>query len=115
MTGFKPAGPTWSSWEKEEQDMKLPEGMDFEDMMRQAKQMQEDMLREMQQTRVDASAGGGIVAVAMNGAKELVDIRIDPDIIKSGDIEMLQDLILAAVNEASRKVDVSCGPGHAPQ
>ena len=79
--------------------------MDFEDMMRQAKQMQEDMLREMQQTRVDASAGGGIVAVAMNGAKELVDIRIDPDIVKSGDIEMLQDLILAAVNEASRKVD----------
>ncbi|HLG13541.1 MAG TPA: YbaB/EbfC family nucleoid-associated protein [Blastocatellia bacterium] len=85
--------------------MKLPDGLDFEEMMKQAKQMQDDMLREMQQTRVDASAGGGIVTVAMNGAKELVDIRIDPDVVKSGDVEMLQDLIVAAVNEASRKVD----------
>jgi DNA-binding YbaB/EbfC family protein len=79
--------------------------MDLGEMMKQAQQMQDDMLREMQQTRVEANAGGGIVTVQMNGAKELVDIKIDPDVVKSGDIDMLQDLILAAVNEATRKVD----------
>ncbi len=85
--------------------MKMPGGFDLQEMMKQAQQMQEDMQREMQRIRVDASAGGGVVSVAMNGAKELVDLKIDPDAVKSGDVEMLQDLIIAAVNEASRKVD----------
>lgn len=85
--------------------MKLPGGFDLQEMMKQAQQMQEDMQREMQRIRVDASAGGGVVTVAMNGAKELVDLKIDADAVKSGDVEMLQDLIIAAVNEASRKVD----------
>ena len=67
--------------------------------------MQEDMQREMQRIRVDASAGGGVVSVAMNGSKELIDLKIDPEAVKSGDVEMLQDLIIAAVNEASRKAD----------
>ena len=88
--------------------MKLPGGFDFgelNEMMKQAKQMQEDMQREMQQVHVEASVGGGIVSIAMNGAKEVLDVKLDPETVKSGDVEMLQDLILAAVNEAGRKVD----------
>ena len=85
--------------------MKMPGGFDLQEMMKQAQQMQEEMQREMQRVRVDASAGGGVVSVAMNGAKELVDLKIDPEAVKTGDVEMLQDLIIAAVNEATRKAD----------
>ncbi|HET9530709.1 MAG TPA: YbaB/EbfC family nucleoid-associated protein [Blastocatellia bacterium] len=85
--------------------MKFPGGFDLEGMMKQAQQMQEEMQREMQQVRVEASAGGGIVTVSMNGAKELLDIKIDPEAVKSDDIDMLQDLIVAAVNEGNRKAD----------
>ena len=84
-------------------DMKLPGDFDLGQMMQQAKQMQEDMQRDMKEVRVDASAGGGVVRVAMNGAKELLDLKIDPE--AASDVEMLQDLIIAAVNEASRKAD----------
>jgi DNA-binding YbaB/EbfC family protein len=83
--------------------MKLPGGMNLQDMMKQAQKMQEDMAREMQSLRVDATAGGGIVKAEMNGAKELLSIKIEPE--AGGDLEMLQDLILAAVNECGRKVD----------
>ncbi|MBI3651530.1 MAG: YbaB/EbfC family nucleoid-associated protein [Acidobacteria bacterium] len=88
--------------------MKLPGGLDLgniQEMMKQAQQMQEEMQRELQQVRVEASVGGGIVTIAMNGAKEVLDIKLDPETVKSGDVEMLQDLILAAFNEASRKAD----------
>ena len=85
--------------------MKMPGGMDFQEMMKQAQQMQEDMQREMQRVTVRASAGGGVVSVVMNGLKELVELKIDPEAVKSEDVEMLQDLIIAAVNEASRKAD----------
>jgi len=85
--------------------MKFPGGLDLQEMMKQAQQMQEDMQREMQKVRVTASAGGGVVTVAMNGSKELTELKIDPEAVKGGDCEMLQDLIIAAVNEASRKVD----------
>ena len=85
--------------------MKLPGGMNLQDMMKQAQKMQEDMAREMQALRVDATAGGGIVKAEMNGAKELLSIKIDPE--AGSDLEMLQDLILAAVNECGRKVDES--------
>lgn len=90
--------------------MKLPGGfnlgdMDFGEMMKQAQQMQEEMQRDMQAIRVEANAGGGIVKVVMNGAKELLDLKIEPEIVKSGDVEMLQDLVIAAVNEATRKAD----------
>ena len=74
--------------------MKFPGGFDLgnlNDMMKQAKQMQEDMQREMQQVRVQASVGGGIVSVSMNGAKEITDIKLDPETVKGGDVEMLQD------------------------
>jgi DNA-binding YbaB/EbfC family protein len=79
--------------------------MDFSQMMQQAQKMQEELQQEMQSIRVNASAGGGIVSVAMNGLKEIVELKIEPDIVKSGDVDMLQDLIMAAVNEASRKAD----------
>lgn len=85
--------------------MKFPGDFDFGQMMKQAQEMQEEMQREMQKTRVEASAGGGVITVSMNGAKELIELRIDPEAVKSGDVEMLQDLIIAAVNEASRKAD----------
>ncbi|MFY9556563.1 MAG: YbaB/EbfC family nucleoid-associated protein [Blastocatellia bacterium] len=85
--------------------MKFPGGLDLQEMMKQAQQMQEEMQREMQRIRVDASSGGGVVSVAMNGSKELIDLKIDPEAVKTGDVEMLQDLIIAAVNEASRKAD----------
>jgi DNA-binding YbaB/EbfC family protein len=85
--------------------MNFPGGFDLQEMMKQAQQMQDDLQRELQKVRVNASAGGGVVTVTMNGAKELVELKIDPEAVKSGDVEMLQDLILAAVNEASRKAD----------
>ena len=85
--------------------MKLPGGMNLQDMMKQAQKMQEDMAREMQALRVSATAGGGIVKVEMNGTKELLSLTIDPE--AGNDLEMLQDLIVAAVNECGRKVDES--------
>ena len=83
--------------------MKLPGNMQA--MMKQAQQMQEKMAQEIAQIRVEASAGGGMVAVKMNGQKQVVDVRIEPGVFASKDQEMLQDLVRAAVNEASRRVD----------
>jgi hypothetical protein len=84
--------------------MKFPGGgMNIQQMMKQAQRMQEQMEQEMNALRVDASAGGGIISVQMTGAKELIAIKIDPEAVS--DLEMLQDLIVAAVNEAGRKVD----------
>ena len=85
--------------------MKFPGGMDLQKMMKQAQQMQEKMQREMETLTVEASAGGGVVSVQMKGTKELSAITIDPEAVREGDVEMLQDLIVAAVNEAGRKVD----------
>ena len=79
--------------------------MGLGDMMKQAQEMQERLQREMQDIRVEASAGGGMITVAMAGSKELLEVRIDPEAVKDGDVEMLQDMVVAAVNEASRKVD----------
>ena len=70
-------------------------------LMQQAQQLQE----KLQQTVIEASAGGGSVTVKMNGQKKVISVTIDPEIVKSGDLEMLQDLVVAAVNEGSRKVD----------
>ena len=87
--------------------MKLPGGMDIESMMQQAQAMQEQMGREMKQMVVDASAGGGAVTVKMRGDFEVVSVTISPDIVKDGDVEMIQDLTVAALNEAKRKVEES--------
>ncbi len=85
-------------------DMKLPGGFDLGSMMKQAQQMQAKMAEEMQALIVDASAGGGVVTVKMRGNYEVVELKISPDAVKEGDVEMLEDLISAAVNEANRKV-----------
>jgi DNA-binding YbaB/EbfC family protein len=85
--------------------MKFPGGMNMQQMMKQAQAMQEKMQKEMEEMVVEATAGGGVVTVKMQGTKELIAIQIDPEAIKDGDVEMLQDLIVAAVNEAGRKVD----------
>jgi DNA-binding YbaB/EbfC family protein len=83
--------------------MKLPGGMNLQQMMQQAQKMQEQMSRDMESLRVNAAAGGGIVRVEMNGNKEVLAVNIDPE--ATSDVEMLQDLIVAAINECGRKVD----------
>jgi len=73
--------------------------------MSQAKQQAEMLQKKMEQTVVEASSGGGTVTVKMDGRKQVLGITIDPEAVKAGDVEMLQDLVMAAVNEAGRKVD----------
>ena len=85
--------------------MKFPGGFNIEQMMKQAQVMQQKMQKEMEELRVEASAGGGVVTVQMKGNHELIGLRIEPDAVKEGDVEMLQDMIVAAVNEGNRKVD----------
>ncbi len=84
--------------------MKFPGGFNIQQMMKQAQVMQEKMQKEMEELRVDASAGGGVVTVQMKGDHEILALKIDPEAVKEGDTEMLQDMIVAAVNEANRKV-----------
>jgi hypothetical protein len=79
--------------------------MNIQNMMKQAQQMQERLQKQMAELRVEATAGGGMVTVVVNGGKQLQSIRIDPDVVVKEDVEMLQDLILAAVNDAQRKAD----------
>jgi DNA-binding YbaB/EbfC family protein len=76
-------------------------------LMKQAQQMQEKMKRELAELVVEASVGGGMVTVKMSGHKQLVGVSIDPEIMDPDDASMLEDLVLAAVNEAGRKVDES--------
>ena len=87
--------------------MNLPGGMDINAMMQQAQAMQEQMGREMKEMTVDAAAGGGAVSVKMRGDFEVISLTISPDLVKDGDVEMLQDLTVAALNEARRKVEES--------
>lgn len=77
----------------------------LQQMLSRFRQLQEDLQRQVNAVTVEASAGGGMVAVKMNGQKQVVEVRIEPEIFKSKDQEMLQDLVRAAVNEASRRVD----------
>ena len=79
----------------------------MESMMQQAQQMQEQMGRQMKEMVVDAAAGGGAVSVKMRGDFEVISLTISPDLVKDGDVEMLQDLTVAALNEAHRKVEES--------
>jgi nucleoid-associated protein EbfC len=77
----------------------------LQDMIAQAQKQAQGLQQKMAETVVEASAGGGSVSVKMNGQKVVKSVTIDPEVVKSGDVEMLQDLIVAAVNEAGRKVD----------
>src|SRR5256885_12387534 len=82
-------------------------GFNLQELMSQAKKQYEVLQKKMQETVVESSSGGGSVTVKMDGRKQLLNIKIDPEAVKSGDLEMLQDLITAAVNGAAKKVDDS--------
>jgi|SRR6185503_8330221 DNA-binding YbaB/EbfC family protein len=79
--------------------------MNVQQLMKQAQQMQEKLQKQMESIVVDATSGGGMVSVKMNGQKQLLSIQIDPEVFSGSDRDMLQDLIVAAVNEGIRKVD----------
>lgn len=82
-------------------------GLNIQELMSKAKQQYELLQKKMQETVVESSSGGGSVTVKMDGRKQVLSIKIDPEAVKSGDIEMLQDLITAAFNGAAQKVDDS--------
>ena len=80
-------------------------GFNLQELVAQAKQQYETLQKKMEETVVEASSGGGSVTVKMNGRKQALSIKIDPEVVKGGDLEMLQDLVTSAVNAASAKVD----------
>jgi nucleoid-associated protein EbfC len=79
--------------------------VNIQQMMKQAQQMQERLQKQMAEMKVEATSGGGMVTVVMSGTKQIQSLRIDPEAVSKEDVEMLQDLIVAAVNDAQRKVD----------
>jgi DNA-binding YbaB/EbfC family protein len=79
--------------------------MNINQMMKQAQQVQERLQKQMAEMRVEATSGGGMVTAVVNGSKQIQSIRIDPEVVSKDDVEMLQDLILAAVGDAQRKAD----------
>jgi nucleoid-associated protein EbfC len=79
--------------------------MNPQELLAQAQKATQQLQERMRATVIEASAGGGSVTVKMNGQKELLSVKIDPEVVKNGDVEMLQDLIVAAMNEASRRID----------
>ena len=79
--------------------------MNPKQLMKQVQQMQAQMQQRMAELRVEGSAGGGMVKATMNGNKEVLSVSIDKEAVDPNDVEMLQDLVVAAVNEAARKVD----------
>ncbi len=80
-------------------------GFNLQELMSQAKKQYESLQKKMEDTQVEGSSGGGTVTVRMDGRKQVLGIKIDPEAVKAGDLEMLQDLITAAINGAGRKVD----------
>jgi DNA-binding YbaB/EbfC family protein len=79
--------------------------MNIQKMMQQAQQMQERLQKQMAEMRVEGAAGGGMVTVTINGHKQLLGLKIDPEVVSKDEVDMLQDLIVAAVADAHRKVD----------
>ena len=79
--------------------------MNIQNMMKQAQQMQERLQQQMAETHVEATAGGGMVTVVMNGNKQVERITLDPSVVSKEDVEMLQDLLVAALADAHRKAD----------
>ena len=79
--------------------------MNLPEMLAQARKVQEQMHRQLQELRVEASTGGGMVTLTMNGQKQILTLTIDPQLLKDGDVEMLQDLVIGAINQASQRVD----------
>ena len=83
--------------------------MDIQAMMKQAQEMQQRLQQQMNDIRVEATAGGGMVTVVVNGHKHLLTLKLDPEVVSKDDVGMLQDLIVAAINDAHRKVDDAVG------
>ena len=79
--------------------------MNIQQMMKRAQQMQDRLQKQMAELVVEATAGGGMVTVSMSGQKQILSLTLDPEVVSKDDVEMLQDLIVAAVNDAHRKVD----------
>jgi len=79
--------------------------VNIQQMMKQAQQMQQRLQKQMEEMRIEASSGGGMVTVVVNGSKQIQSLKIDPEAVSKEDVEMLQDLILAAINDAQRKAD----------
>src|SRR6188474_3063091 len=79
--------------------------MNIQKMMQQAQQMQEKLQRQMGDMKIEATAGGGMVTVVVNGHKQVQTLKIDPEVVSKDDVEMLQDLVVAAINDAHRKAD----------
>ena len=79
--------------------------MNIQQMMKQAQEMQSRLQKQMAELKVEGNAGGGMVTVVVNGAKQLQSLKIDPEVVSKDDVEMLQDLIVAAINDAHRKAD----------
>ena len=79
--------------------------MNIQQMMKQAQQMQERLQQQMTELRVEGNAGGGMVTVIVNGAKQVQSLKIEPEVVSKDDVVMLQDLIVAALNDAHRKAD----------
>jgi DNA-binding YbaB/EbfC family protein len=79
--------------------------VNIQQMMKQAQQMQERLQKQMAEMKVEATSGGGMVTVVMSGTKQIQSLRIDPEAVSKEDVEMLQDLMVAAINDAQRKAD----------
>ena len=79
--------------------------MNIQQMMKQAQQMQDKLQKQLAEMKIEATSGGGMVTVVVNGAKQLQSLTIDPEVVSKDDVEMLQDLIVAAINDAQRKAD----------
>ncbi len=86
----------------------MPQPPNLGALLQQAQKMQEEMMAAQEKLKdelVEASAGGGMVKVVMNGSKQIQSLKIDPEVVSKDDVEMLQDLIVAAINDAQRKAD----------
>ena len=81
--------------------------MNIQQMMKQAQQMQDRLQKQLADLKVEATSGGGMVTVVMTGNKQVLQLTIDPEVVSKDDVEMLQDLIVAAINDGQRKVDES--------
>jgi DNA-binding YbaB/EbfC family protein len=79
--------------------------MNIQQMMKQAQEMQNRLQKQMAELKVEGNAGGGMVTVIVTGAKQVQSLKIDPEVVSKEDVEMLQDLIVAAINDAHRKAD----------
>jgi DNA-binding YbaB/EbfC family protein len=78
---------------------------DMQKMLKQAQEMQARLQKEMAELRIEGSSGGGMVAVTVDGQKSVIRLKLDPEIVSKDDVDMLQDLIVAALNDAAAKVD----------